>query len=89
MDLELYWEEDIDWEEEDRKIREEYADWNFINKQPSPIKEALEILVEMTAYSFAPQISMRRCWRVAAAKADISLWEINELRIKANIPIVS
>ncbi|MFQ6054614.1 MAG: hypothetical protein ACE5J9_01850 [Methanosarcinales archaeon] len=87
MDLELDWEEDIDWEseakkwkkeaEEDRKIREEYADWNFINKQPSPIKEALEILVETGD------------WYVAAAKADMTLGEINELRIKANIPIVS
>jgi len=67
------------WREEDeeaRRIRRSEADWSFIEKQPPRIKAALKYYVEAG--------DIRR----AAKLAGLSLDEFNELRKKANIPVV-
>ena len=67
------------WEEEDREAREirrRYADWEFIEKQPEPLKSALKYFVEHGNL------------RMAAKLAGLSIDEFNDLRIKAKIPIV-
>jgi len=64
------------WYNEAREIRRREADWEFIEKQPEPIRTALKLLVEIGDL-----------W-VAAKVAGMKLDEFNELRLKANIPIV-
>jgi len=67
------------WEIEDeeaRRIRRERADWEFINSQPLHIRAALLYFIE------------KGDRYVAARIAGLSLDEFDELRIKANIPVV-
>ena len=62
--------------EEDKKIRKESAEWNFIKNQPLRIKKGLEALIESGDL-----------W-VASRIAGITLDEMNDIRIRANIPII-
>ena len=62
--------------EEDRKIREESANWDFIKKQHLRIKKGLETLIKSGDL-----------W-VASRIAGIALDEMNDMRIKANIPMI-
>ncbi len=64
-------------EAEARKIREEEAGWEYINRQPPNIKETL--------------IAFIRCGDlyVASIIAQMTINEFNEFRIKAKIPVVS
>ncbi len=67
------------WAEEDeeaRKIRREKADWKFIERQPEPIKTALKVLVETGDLYRAAKV------------AGVTLGEMDELRMKAKIPLV-
>ena len=64
------------WFKEAREIRRKSADWDFINRQPEPIRSALIVLVETGDL-----------W-VAAKIAGMKLDDFNELRLKAKIPIV-
>ena len=59
-----------------REIRRKYADWNFIEKQPEPIKTALKILIETGDLWYAAKI------------AGVPLGKLNEIRRKAKIPLV-
>ncbi len=52
------------------------ADWEFIEKQPPKIRAALEFLVEDGDLYVASRI------------AGVTVDEMDELRIRANIPIV-
>ena len=63
-------------EEKAREIRRKHADWDFINKQPEPIKSALKILIETGDLWYAAKIT------------GIPMGELNEIRRKANIPLV-
>ncbi len=63
--------------EEAKKIRKQYADWNFINSQPPKIKAALMYYVETGDLYVASRI------------AGLTVEEFNELRIKAKIPNVA
>jgi len=67
------------WEEEDREAREirrREADWEYIKKQPLRIRKALECFIECGDLYIAARI------------ADMTVDEFNEIRIKANIPMV-
>ena len=64
------------WEAEAREIRRRSADWDFIEKQPEPVRSALKLLVETGDLWVAAQI------------AGMDIPSFNELRIKAKIPIV-
>ena len=61
---------------EARELRRKRADWDFINKQPEPIKSALIYLIEEGDLYVASRI------------AGVTVDEMNQLRIKAKIPIV-
>jgi len=61
-------------EERAREIRRKHANWEFINKQPEPIKSALKILVETGDIKLASMIS------------GLKVGIIDEYRRKANIP---
>ena len=61
---------------EDRIIREKRADWKFIKKQPHRTRKALELLIITGDIYKASRI------------AGITLDEMNQLRIKSNIPTV-
>lgn len=63
-------------EREAREIRRSMADWGFIEKQPSRIREALKYYIETG--------DIRR----AAYLAGLKLEEFRELLRKANIPVV-
>jgi len=63
-------------EAEAREIRRKCADWNFIEKQPEPIKTALKILIETGDLWYAAKI------------AGVPLGKLNEIRRKAKIPLV-
>jgi len=63
--------------EEAREIRRKYADWEFINKQPEPIKSALTYYVETGDM------------RLAAKLAGLELDEFLDLAFKAKIPTVT
>ncbi len=68
------------WEEEDREAREIHrreANWEFINKQLTRIKAALIYFIETGDR------------RGAAKVTGMTLDEFNELRIKANISVVT
>ena len=64
------------WYNEAREIRRREADWEFIEKQPEPIRTALKLLVEIGDL-----------W-VAAKVAGMKLDEFNEVRLRAKIPLV-
>jgi len=69
-----------EWEREDREAREirrKMANWDFINKQPPRIRAALIHFIETGDL-----------W-VASRIAGLTVDEFNELRIKANIPVVA
>ncbi|MEM0008540.1 hypothetical protein [Thermofilum sp.] len=63
-------------EHEAREIRAKSADWEYIEKQPDPLKAALRLLVEIGDL------------RLAAHIVGIPLAELDEHRIKAKIPLV-
>ncbi len=63
-------------DEEARRIRREKANWEFIKSQPPRIRAALEYLIE------------KGDRYVAAKIAGLTLEEFDELRRKANIPVV-
>jgi len=63
--------------EEAKKIRKAMADWNFIEKQPPRIKEALKYYIETGDMYVASRI------------ANLTIEEFNEIRIKARIPNVA
>ena len=67
----------IEEEREARKLRRRMADWEFINKQPPRIREALKYYIEKGDLYVASRI------------AGLSIEEFNELRIKARIPNVA
>jgi len=63
-------------DEEARRIMREKANWEFIKSQPPRIRAALEYLIE------------KGDRYVAAKIAGLTLEEFDELRRKANIPVV-
>ena len=63
------------WEAEAREIRRRSADWDFIEKQPEPVRSALKLLVETGDLKLAAQVAGQK------------LGDLNEHRIKAKIPI--
>lgn len=63
-------------EEEAREIRRKMADWNFIEKQPPRIREALKYYIEIGDLYVASRI------------AGVTVEEMNELRKEARIPNV-
>ncbi len=63
-------------EEEARRIRENEADWEFIEKQPPKIKAALKYYIKEGDI------------RIASKLADLPLEEFREIIRKANIPVV-
>jgi GAF domain-containing protein len=65
-----------EFEREARELRRRSADWEFIEKQPEPIRAALKLLVETGDL------------RLAARIAGLPVDELDEVRIKARIPIV-
>ncbi|RLE97892.1 MAG: hypothetical protein DRJ63_08500 [Thermoprotei archaeon] len=62
---------------EARELRRKRADWDFINKQPEPIKSALIYYIETGDY------------RIAAKLAGMDLSDFLDLAYKAKIPTVS
>ncbi|MFQ6061811.1 MAG: hypothetical protein ACE5KT_03940 [Methanosarcinales archaeon] len=64
-------------DEEEKELRRKYADWDFIDKQSPRVRAALKILVE------------NGDMYVAAKVAGVKLEKMNDLRIKANIYIIS
>ncbi len=62
--------------EEARKIRESYADWSFIEKQPPRIREALKYYIEKG--------DIRR----ACHLAGMNIEEFRELLRRAHIPVI-
>ncbi|MDT7888154.1 MAG: hypothetical protein RQ885_04165 [Desulfurococcales archaeon] len=62
--------------EEARRIRREMADWDYINKQPPRIREALKYYIETGDLYVASRI------------AGLCVEEFNDLRIRARIPNV-
>jgi len=70
--LEIWRKED----EEARRIRKKYADWKYIEKQPTRIKAALLYFIE------------KGDRYVAAKIAGITVEEFDEIRRRANIPVV-
>ncbi len=66
----------LEEEEEARRIRRSMADWEFIEKQPPRIKEALKYYIEKGDI------------RTAARLAGLSLEEFRELLRRARIPVV-
>ena len=64
------------FEEEARKLRRKYADWEFIRKQPIRVRLALEYYIETGDLYVAS--------RIAGMKVE----EFNELRKEAGIPNV-
>jgi hypothetical protein len=65
-----------EFEREARELRRRSADWEFIEKQPKPIRAALKLLVETGDL------------RLAARIAGLPVDELDEIRIEARIPIV-
>jgi len=62
--------------EEARRIRREMADWDYINKQPPRIREALKYYIETG--------DIRR----ASKLAGLEIEEFREMLRKARIPII-
>ena len=65
-----------EFEREARELRRRSADWEFIEKQPEPVKTALKVLVETGDLWLAAKIS------------GLPVDEFDEIRIKARIPVV-
>ena len=68
-----------EWEREDeefRELRRRSADWEFIERQPPHIRAALLYFIE------------RGDRYVAAKIAGLTVDEFDELRRRANIPVV-
>ncbi len=63
-------------EEEAREIRRRMANWEFINRQPPRIREALVFYIEKGDI------------RLAARLAGLDLEDFRELLRKANIPVI-
>jgi len=63
--------------EEARSVRRRMADWDFINKQPPKIREALKYYIETGDLYVASRI------------AGLYIEEFNELRKRARIPNVA
>ncbi|RLG50550.1 MAG: hypothetical protein DRN96_07385 [Thermoproteota archaeon] len=63
--------------EEARRIREEHADWSFIQRQPQPLKAALLYYIKTGDI------------RIAARIAQQPIARFRELLREANIPTVS
>jgi len=66
----------IEEEREARELRRRMADWEFINKQPPRIREALKYYIEKDDI------------RLAAKLAGLNIEEFRELLRKARIPVV-
>jgi len=64
-------------DEEAREIRRRYANWEFIKNQPPKVRLALTYLIESGDLYKAAKI------------ADLTIDELNELRIKAKIPNIT
>ena len=65
-----------EFEREARELRRRSADWEFIERQPEPIRAALKVLVETGDLWLAAKI------------AGLPVDEFDEIRLKAKIPIV-
>ncbi|MCC6049839.1 MAG: hypothetical protein LM580_03985 [Thermofilum sp.] len=65
-----------EFEREARELRRRSADWEFIERQPEPVRSALKLLVETGDL------------RLAAKIAGLPLDELDELRLRARVPIV-
>ncbi len=68
--------EDLEYLEEwGRRVRREMADWDFIKRLPRRLREALTYLVETGDL------------RQASMRYGINICMLDELRIKAKIPL--
>jgi hypothetical protein len=65
-----------EFEREARELRRRSADWEFIERQPEPVRAALKVLVETGDL-----------W-LAAKVAGLPVDEFDEIRLKAKIPVV-
>jgi hypothetical protein len=65
-----------EFEREARELRRRSADWDFIERQPEPVRAALKVLVETGDL-----------W-LAAKVAGLPVDEFDEIRLKAKIPVV-
>jgi len=63
------------WRAETRETRRRHVDWEYIERQPEPLKSALKLLVETGDLKLAAQVAGQK------------LGDLNEHRIKAKIPI--
>ncbi|HDI02310.1 MAG TPA: hypothetical protein ENF93_01550 [Ignisphaera sp.] len=63
-------------EAEARELRKRMADWDFINKQPPRVREALKYYIEKGDI------------RLAARLSGLNIEEFRELLRKARIPVV-
>jgi len=63
-------------EEEARRIRREMADWDFVERQPPRVREALRLYIE------------KGDLRLAARLAGMGIEEFRELLRRARIPVV-
>ena len=66
----------LEEEDEAREIRRMHADWEFIKRQETRVRLALKYFVETGDLYVASRI------------ANLTIDEFNELRKKANIPMV-
>jgi len=66
----------IEEEAEARELRKRMADWDFINKQPPRVREALKYYIEKGDI------------RLAARLSGLNIEEFRELLRKARIPVV-
>ena len=73
----LFLELDVVDAEEARRVRREMADWDFIEKQPPRIREALKYYIEQGDI------------RLAAKLAGLPLEEFRELLRRAKIPVIA
>ncbi|RLE76343.1 MAG: hypothetical protein DRJ56_04285, partial [Thermoprotei archaeon] len=65
-----------EWAREAREIRRRSADWDFIERQPEPIRTALKVLVETGDLKLACEV------------AGMRLGDFNEVRLRAKVPLV-
>ncbi|MGC9050863.1 hypothetical protein [Pyrobaculum sp.] len=70
-------EEVVEAFEEGRRVRREWADWEFINSLPPKLRAALKYYMETGDIYVASRI------------AGLSVDEFNELRIRARVPSVT
>ncbi|RLE73691.1 MAG: hypothetical protein DRJ56_08810 [Thermoprotei archaeon] len=67
----------LELEREAREVRRRMADWDFIRRQPLRVRLALEYYIETGDLYVASRI------------AGVTVEEMNELRVRANIPNVA